>query len=411
MSTRHSEVLRQLNCPETLAHQCVPYQHSSGSPIFVRFPINNLMLARYNYTTWEVGYYVGTKYDLMEALKHGELLQGTDISASGNRLNEECRQKRWFGTEMGVCVFSNYRDAWMNSSYNMGSSECAILVVKLRPGAFSSISQGKYTRRRTCHVLYGLLVSFSSFQDYLLPSHIVSPTANILSPRCRYAISCFEFLMQLNWPMTFFDQAGYRCYCPDCYASNWPSTLVVANEKYIIPRGWCRFGLHTPSLLADYNNIWENWANAFHGTTPNYARSIIEHGQLLINGDITLEGTNIVTRASTDKSQAHYFLSPHICYASHPWYSQITKFKVVGGRQLYSQVVLMMKVRPGTYAKQAETEGGAKRIFDDYSVIPEREIEWHSARRGSVVPYGVLFRIFGDSQKREIERLAWDRSK
>jgi len=405
------EVLRQLNCPEALALQCTPSQHSSGSPIFIRFPTNNLMQARYNYTTWEVGYYVGTRSDLIEALKHGELLQGTDTSASGSRLTEECRQKQWFGAEMGVCVFTNYRDAWMKSSYNMSASGCAILVVKLRPGVFSSISQGKYTRRRACHVLYGLLMSFSSFQDYPLPGHTVSPPASISSPRCQYAVSCFEFLRQLNWPLTFFDPTGYRCYCPDCYSSRWPDTLTVANELYIIPRGWCRFGLYVPSLLANYNNIWDNWANAYHGTTPNNAISIIEHGQLLINGDVTIGGTTVRTRASVDPSQDRYFVSPHICYASHPWYAQITPFKVVGGRQLYSQVVLMMKVRPGTYLKQAETEGGAKRIFDDYSVIPENEIEWYSTRRGSVVPYGVLFRIFGDSQKREIERLAWDRSK
>jgi hypothetical protein len=136
--------------------------------------------------------------------------------------------------------------------------------------------------------------------------------------------------------------------------------------------------------------------------------SIIEHGQLLINGDITISGTTIVTNASRDKSQTHYFVSPHICYASHPWYSTITNFKVVGGRQLYGQIVLMMKVRPGTYGKAKETEGGAKRIFDDYTVIPTNEIEWSSTCRGSVVPYGVLFRIFNDAQKREIERLTWD---
>ena len=66
--------------------------------------------------------------------------------------------------------------------------------------------------------------------------------------------------------------------------------------------------------------------------------------------------------------------------------SQITKFKVVRGKQLYGQVVLEVRVRPGTYAKQAETEGGAKRIFDDYSVIPEGEIEWYSHYRGRSCP-------------------------
>jgi len=408
IGTRHSEVLRELNCPETLARQCTLSQHSSGSPIFIRFPNNNLIRARDNYPSWEVGYYVGTRTDLVEALKHGELIQGTDTSASGNRLDEECRKKSWFGTEMGVCVFTNYHDAWVKSSYNMGASGCVILVVKLRPGVFSPISQGKYTRSRTSHVLYGLLASFGPFQDYSLPGHVVSPPTSISPPRCQYAISCFDFMRQLNWPMAFFDPTGYRCFCPDCYPSKWPDNLSVANEIYIIPRGWCRFGVHVPSLMAGYNNIWESWANAFHGTTPTNAISIIEHGQLLINGDITIQGTPVVTRF-IDKTQSRYFVSPHICYASHPWYSPVTPFKVVHGKQLYGQIVLMMKVRTGIYAKQKETEGGAKKIFDDYSVIPENEIEWKSTCRGSVVPYGVLFRIFDDSQRREIERLAGDR--
>ena len=281
--------------------------------------------------------------------------------------------------------------------------------MKLRPGVFSTISQGKYTRRRTSHVLYGLIVTFnSSSQDFPIPEYVMPPPSSISPPQCQYAISCYEFMRQLGWPLQFFDPIGYRCYCPRCYSARWPDTLSVANETYIIPRGWCRFGLHVPTLLAEYNNIWDNWANAFHGTTPGNALSIIEHGQLLINGDITISGSTVVTRASVDKSQDRYFVSPHICYASHPWYAAITKFRVVGGRQLYGQVVLMMKVRPGTYSKQKETEGGAKRIFDDYTVIPENDIEWYSTCRGSVVPYGVLFRIFDDTQKREIERLAWD---
>jgi hypothetical protein len=85
---RHLEILRQFNVPDGLASQCAAYYNSSGSCIFIEFPPNKLMQARCNYTFWEVGYYAGTRSDLMEALKNGELLQGTDTSASGSKLQE-----------------------------------------------------------------------------------------------------------------------------------------------------------------------------------------------------------------------------------------------------------------------------------------------------------------------------------
>lgn len=63
-----------------------------------------------------------------------------------------------------------------------------------------------------------------------------------------------------------------------------------------------------------------------------------------------------------------------------------------------------MKVKPGTFDKQGETEGGAKKLIDNYGPIPENEIEWFSRRRGCVYPYGVLVRVFNSEKKKEYER-------
>ena len=52
---RHLEILRQFNFPEALAHQCMASNHPSGNCIFIRFPSNKLIQARYNYAAWEVG--------------------------------------------------------------------------------------------------------------------------------------------------------------------------------------------------------------------------------------------------------------------------------------------------------------------------------------------------------------------
>jgi len=53
-------------------------------------------------------------------------------------------------------------------------------------------------------------------------------------------------------------------------------------------------------------------------------------------------------------------------------------------------------VRPGSFDRKKETEGGAMEIFDDYSVIPKDEIEWYSSRRGCVHPYGLLVRTMAE---------------
>ena len=88
------------------------------------------------------------------------------------------------------------------------------------------------------------------------------------------------------------------------------------------------------------------------------------------------------------------YLSLHFCYASHPWYSPIYLTGWRNGKKRYAQVVVAVKIKPGTYKKKKETEGGAKKPFDDYSIIPEDEIEWYSKRRGCVLPYGLLVRNF-----------------
>jgi hypothetical protein len=103
-----------------------------------------------------------------------------------------------------------------------------------------------------------------------------------------------------------------------------------------------------------------------------------------------------------------YFVSPHICYASHPWYSQVCQVEDRNGKKRFAQVVLICKIRYGIYQKQPETEGGQKKIFDDYSIINENEIEWFSDKRGCIVPYGVLVRSFGEKKLEEINRLSYE---
>lgn len=219
---------------------------------------------------------------------------------------------------------------------------------------------------------------------------------------CDFASKCFKFLEAQQWPIEYFDPDGYRCYCPICFPKKWIDYLEQAGERYIIPRNWCRFGLKVSKIFVLINDIWDSWCNVFHGTTSSNAKAIVEHQRILINFDFSKKSIQIKTRGSVSAKQSNYFLSPSIDYASHPWYSEMTKFG-----SMYAQIVLAIKIRPGTYDKQRETEGGAKKLFDDYRYIKEDEIEWFSKRRGCVVPYGVLVRVFNEEKKIEIEKTSF----
>jgi hypothetical protein len=207
--------------------------------------------------------------------------------------------------------------------------------------------------------------------------------------------------------MNYFDVSGNRCYCNDCFPTYWINSQEIADETYIIPRGWMRFGLKVPFIFSNINNAWDSWSNAFHGTNPESAYSIIQHKTLLLHGDFTSEGVRIGVNCSAEE-WGNYYVSPHICYASHPWYSKVQHAGMRNGKKRYAQIAFAVKMRKGSYLKQRETEGGAKRIFDDYSIIPVNEIEWYSKRRGCVMPYGVLIRVFGETRKQEIMKTAED---
>jgi hypothetical protein len=63
---------------------------------------------------------------------------------------------------------------------------------------------------------------------------------------------------------------------------------------------------------------------------------------------------------------------------------------------------LNFQVKPGSYEKKGETEGGAMEMFDDYSLIAKDEIEWFSSKRGYTHPYGLLVRVVTASNLEEL---------
>ncbi len=116
-------------------------------------------------------------------------------------------------------------------------------------------------------------------------SVIARPRADV----CQYKIICGEYLSSLKWKENYFDRFHNRCYCSQCYPATFHDTFEIEGSSYVVPRGWCRFGLHVDQVRSQIDNIWHKWIITYHGTSPIAAQSIVAHRQFLIPGDTCID--------------------------------------------------------------------------------------------------------------------------
>ncbi|CAF1668953.1 unnamed protein product, partial [Adineta ricciae] len=121
-----------------------------------------------------------------------------------------------------------------------------------------------------------------------------------------------EFLASQNWPFTLCNPSYDRCYCNKCYLATYKDVYNVAGQLYIIPRGWTRFGIRADEPFAKHHDVWKTWANCYHGTSIERAKSIVEHRQLLLPRDITLDGKTLEIRAGHIPEECYLFTTPTI---------------------------------------------------------------------------------------------------
>ncbi len=207
---------------------------------------------------------------------------------------------------------------------------------------------------------------------------------------CAYFAECKEYVKQLGWSMSFFNNKCDRCYCQTCYSDDLPSKLRVAEADYVVPRGWSGFGLGVDPFRGD--DLWNTWIVVYHGTTTIAAQSILTHRQFLLPGDYLLDGTKLAIRSGHIPGKVHIYTSPSIRYASLNVYSPVNSFRSPKTGKLYNvQLVLQCKQKPGTFLTQRETVGwGAEPICN---IISNERIEHYTNRRSSVIPYRLLIRL------------------
>ncbi|CAM4778366.1 unnamed protein product [Rotaria magnacalcarata] len=139
--------------------------------------------------------------------------------------------------------------------------------------------------------------------------------------------------------------------------SNIQYTFIVAGKTYAIPRGWTRFGVYVDETFAKHHDVWKTWVNCYHGTSIESVKSIVEHRQLLLPRDTTMEGEKWRIREGHIPGE-HYFF----------YYSN---------NEIRSACL-------------SETVGARRRQETICPHRPNDEIEWKTQHRATIMPYALM---------------------
>jgi len=316
-------------------------------------------------SAWKVSYHGATVQIALSVIRHGEFLMEGDVMNDGTYLT--ARHEKVKDQKKAIWTYPTREGAdnttVVGSFDNNETQLKVVLQLRQRPSSYAeSKTRWGFTIWSTNHrgALYiesvhviviksrqtGKLIQPSQKPGIVLMSKsIISPIAGIISQMASMSVCPVhqennEFLQTLKIPDTMFNREFNKCYCSNC----WPETLMkfkdVAGERYIIPKGWSRFGLKVNPVFATVNDIWDSWNIAFHGCDPSHVVPILKHRTLLIPHDILSDGTELGVNSSADQNQKCYFLSPTIEYAAHPWYAKYRRFK-----KKIAQIAILFRVR------------------------------------------------------------------
>jgi DNA-directed RNA polymerase subunit RPC12/RpoP len=206
-----------------------------------------------------------------------------------------------------------------------------------------------------------------------------------------------EFLSRHKWPVALRKTTHDRCYCNQCYLPSQPDTYSVGGYDYVIPRSWTRFGVYVDEPFAKHHNVWKTWANCYHGTSIENAKSIVEHRQLLLPRDMTLDGKKLQIREGHIPGEYYFFTTPTIKYAALDCYAHTYNFTSPTNSKHYKiKVSLQCKQKPDSFTIQPETVGARQRQQTICQHVSNNEMEWKTQHRSAIMPYGLMLQIKND---------------
>ena len=215
-----------------------------------------------------------------------------------------------------------------------------------------------------------------------------------------------------------FDKNGHRCFCIKCHKSRKDKLVYSRGEpasKYVLPIGWCRFGMTLNPGLMQHNNVFEKWHVSFHGTKKEVITSIFQHQSLLKPGDTMIGGKTIkVRKGHITKSfermnhftgdKEHFdpskqiFTSPSVKYASlkayaTPYYVQKDD-QLKDGQCFKIQFAFQCRQDPKSYKIGHDTTRDFNINNDKHDpLISNNCLEWYTQSNQSVVLTGFLMKV------------------
>lgn len=209
-----------------------------------------------------------------------------------------------------------------------------------------------------------------------------------------------EFLLSHKWPVVLCKPGHDRCYCSQCYPPSHSDTYPVGGQIYVIPRRWTRFGVYVDEPFAAYHGVWKTWANCFHGTSIENAKSIVEHRQLLLPFDMTLDGKKLQIREGHIPGEYFFFTTPTIRYAALDCYAHTYNFKSPKTNKHYQiKVALQCKQKSDSFIVQPETVGAREHKQQICPYVSNDHMEWKTKQRSSIMPYGLMLQIESDDEQ------------
>ena len=202
---------------------------------------------------------------------------------------------------------------------------------------------------------------------------------------CQSMTICREVLEKcLNVKGNFLNPVHDKCYCTNCYEGGEYYSRGKPLKRYVMPLGWCGFGILIDPRFdkEDIRQIFGTYHVAYHGTRSNSVNRILTNG-FALPGDEFI-GTNVNIRRGHISNQDQMFTSPSPNYSSFgEVYAATFDYKGMKFKTMFQ-----VKQHPTSYEVQGETMSG--RCKSKY--IPDKEIEWKTRKRDSIIPIRILIK-------------------
>ena len=229
---------------------------------------------------------------------------------------------------------------------------------------------------------------------------------------CPFALAQAVVRDKLKVHASFFDAGGDRCFCAKCHVERGDKDVYIRGKPgrpYILPVGWCRFGLSVNKGVLATVDPFANFHNSYHGTDINGMGAIFKSGlRLLHAGEIAAGGLALgikeghipkpFTRFNRHLQQNELFdpccifTSPSIKYSSHPAYAppHVVDHPTLKGKRVCIKVAFQLRQRPDSYIIGQETVA-AKTQLDPH--ISNDELEYYTREGVSILTHGLLVHV------------------